>query len=315
MAADEVIEIAPHGDVLLLCSEEIENAKTIGLRVSSHVMSLASPVFRVLLAPKFREGVTLAAATTVDIPLPDNPDDMLVLCNVFHMRHDKVQPLLSANQLLRCAQLCDKYDCVMAMRPSFEVWVNVLAEVASLRELAILLTAMVLLGYQGLVASIGARLILDADGLIDDLVQPEQPKSVSICAELDKARLAYLLEASEIIENAVEFILYPDDGRDNECDWDCPATTRRVTRMIMKLREVELWPTKIRSKVLGEVVKTIEDLQVRDPRDLKFCKGIYCGHEEEEEIRSLESVSLEISGKAKALRSRVGQWGVGTVLQ
>ncbi|KAK5680580.1 hypothetical protein LTS10_007513 [Elasticomyces elasticus] len=96
MAATEIIDIAPRGDVTLLCGEQVGDKKIIGLRVSSHILSYGSPVFNSLLAPKFREGTTLATTSSVEIPLPeDDPSHMIVLCNILHMRHDQESPTRS----------------------------------------------------------------------------------------------------------------------------------------------------------------------------------------------------------------------------
>ena len=72
----------PNGDVTL-----VVGAAQVPLKVSSHVLSLASPVLATLLGPTFKEGTELQAKGQLTVPLPeDNPDVFRIICDVLHFR-------------------------------------------------------------------------------------------------------------------------------------------------------------------------------------------------------------------------------------
>ncbi|KAK5734977.1 hypothetical protein LTR17_008466 [Elasticomyces elasticus] len=342
MAATEVVEIAPHGDVLLLCSQTAENMKIIGaqapgqydgyyhflpssvehgkivgLRVSSHIMSYASPVFKALLEPRFKEGVTLAAESTVEIPLDDNLEDMRTICNIFHMRQDKVPQDLSAGEILRCAELCDKYNCAIAMQPFFRAWISLCVRtVARVGDLVNCLIAASLLNYKPLVEIIGVQLILTADTSIDKIVQPHTGKLTAICAELDKHREGILASIPQLFEEVINVLVKANvDGYEN-CDMDCKVPMMRLKLLLVQLSKSELWPTKTRSPVLAQAIASMTSFYVRDSKDLTSCNDCCIMIEEVEEEMgeevelgpwNLETISSQINSAGRRLRSEVNR--------
>ncbi|UJO19943.1 uncharacterized protein CLAFUR5_09942 [Fulvia fulva] len=113
MATDQE-EIASDGDVILVVGEE-----TTRLRVSSMMLSAASPVFKALLGPHFREGQQArSAADPVEIALPNNASEPVTW--VCLLLHHKVALELEANKvtekLFDFAVTVDKYDCSEALR-------------------------------------------------------------------------------------------------------------------------------------------------------------------------------------------------------
>lgn len=78
-----------------------------------------------MLGPHFSEGTTLASSASVEIPLPDDdPDAMEVICNVLHMRNDKVPTEFAAPDVILLAALCDKYDLCVALSPAMSLWLD-----------------------------------------------------------------------------------------------------------------------------------------------------------------------------------------------
>lgn len=64
------------GDLLLELETDTDGRLTqSSVRVSSKVLSLASPVFAAMLNPKFAEGQALLNATSPDTPSISLPDD------------------------------------------------------------------------------------------------------------------------------------------------------------------------------------------------------------------------------------------------
>ncbi|OAP54365.1 hypothetical protein AYL99_11466 [Fonsecaea erecta] len=105
------IDIDPVGDLVI----EIDHER---LRISSKVLSLASPVFNVMLRSGFKEG---NVQTTDDsprvIPLPeDDLEAFKLVCRVIHFQLDHIPQELKIESLEKLALVCDKYQCTVAMR-------------------------------------------------------------------------------------------------------------------------------------------------------------------------------------------------------
>ncbi|CUS12383.1 unnamed protein product [Tuber aestivum] len=113
--------IDPYGDLLVL----LPTAKT-KLQISSKVLSTASPVFRSMFSPRFREGAALASATKLtEIEFPDDsPQALGIIFDVLHFRHDCVSDDYSHDVLYNIALVADKYDLTRALGPWKEVWLK-----------------------------------------------------------------------------------------------------------------------------------------------------------------------------------------------
>ncbi|KAH8663685.1 hypothetical protein BGZ60DRAFT_411902 [Tricladium varicosporioides] len=135
------VVIDSEGDIVLQLHQDQPNeaaadGKTVGekletreLIVSSKVLSLASPVFRVMISGKFKEGVELAEKTasleTYDLPLPeDDADATIVLCRVLHFSIKDVPEKPTTVCLEKLAYLCDKYQCINAMKYCGGLWLR-----------------------------------------------------------------------------------------------------------------------------------------------------------------------------------------------
>ncbi|KAE9364482.1 hypothetical protein N431DRAFT_447657 [Stipitochalara longipes BDJ] len=122
---------------LLVSSPEGE----ITASVSSHAMSLASPVWRKFISPPWRpsqidkkkkasrsednEGVKLSSEPEPDEPLDFREDDaeaLLLLLRIAHLDFVSVKKRLSVEELYNLAILCDKYDCVHLIKPWVDEW-------------------------------------------------------------------------------------------------------------------------------------------------------------------------------------------------
>ncbi|GIZ45838.1 hypothetical protein CKM354_000898800 [Cercospora kikuchii] len=83
---DEIEVVAPDGDVILvtdkLCGTDLGHK----FRVSSHVLSTASPVFKAMFGPHFREGHQLRNSTEpLEILLPeDDTRGVRLMCQMLH---------------------------------------------------------------------------------------------------------------------------------------------------------------------------------------------------------------------------------------
>ena len=115
-------EPAPRGDLTLQVGSGARGLKSI--RVSSQVLSIASPVFAQMFISGFHESAV--SSSTPDqpfvFPLPeDDPDAVWLMCHVFHP--SGVGDLDVPRRLLESlALLSDKYDCAVALTPWSRMW-------------------------------------------------------------------------------------------------------------------------------------------------------------------------------------------------
>lgn len=86
------------------------NNETVHLLVSSKHMSLASPVFKVMLGENFREGQALRADGKVEILLDDDPAAFIILANVVHGKLSSVPSRVDVDVLFSLAIVADKYQ-------------------------------------------------------------------------------------------------------------------------------------------------------------------------------------------------------------
>lgn len=106
--------MASHGDVLFQpCFE----GKPVGtLLVSSHVLSIASPVFNAMFNGNFSEGQSLSTVTPKKVLLPDDdPEALILLCRITRMQASKLAEGIDLSPLADFAVLRDKYQCTEAV--------------------------------------------------------------------------------------------------------------------------------------------------------------------------------------------------------
>jgi hypothetical protein len=118
-------EIARCGDIILIVPA---GAGTMKLKVSSHVLCTASPVFRTMLGPnsKFKEACELRKCS-VETPYEhslteDCPEALMVTLLVLHCRSGMVPVDLAFRNLVELAIVCDKYSCPEGLLPWMETW-------------------------------------------------------------------------------------------------------------------------------------------------------------------------------------------------
>ncbi|CAK3817741.1 Hypothetical predicted protein [Lecanosticta acicola] len=124
-APDDTVEVARNGDVILVCGGGDSVGKIIKIVASSAILSQGSSVFASMLSPHFKEGSTLSRDSQVTVPFPeDDPDSMVVLCKVLHMRYNMKIENMSPSGILQLGVVVDKYDCLVAMSALPYYWIN-----------------------------------------------------------------------------------------------------------------------------------------------------------------------------------------------
>ena len=100
------IDIDSQGDIVML----LEGTE---LKVSSKVLAGASPVFKALISPGFREGNALQAEAEEPVSIEFPEDDAYAItsiCQILHKKEADVE-ISNADQLENIALMSDKYDC------------------------------------------------------------------------------------------------------------------------------------------------------------------------------------------------------------
>ncbi|KAL2222526.1 hypothetical protein M432DRAFT_6682 [Thermoascus aurantiacus ATCC 26904] len=124
------VDIDPNGDVHLVLRDKSYIAPgeevIVRLRVSSKILSIASPVFQAMFSPHFREGSELRSrqdpSSTVEVPLPEDEFlGMWYLCHVLHHRDPWQDREVGYAAIESMARMSHKYDCTHVLQHSCEV--------------------------------------------------------------------------------------------------------------------------------------------------------------------------------------------------
>ena len=117
------IFILDSGDLRLLVTYSNDRITFV---VSSHAISLASPIWKKILHPPFHrlpgeEEDNALQDKQIDFS-EDKGEALLPLLRIAHLQFSKVPPKLTFKSILDIAVLCDKYDCVGLVKPWLPLW-------------------------------------------------------------------------------------------------------------------------------------------------------------------------------------------------
>ncbi|KAF2491511.1 hypothetical protein BU16DRAFT_440318, partial [Lophium mytilinum] len=119
-----------HGDVVFELGRN-DGGTVTHLRVSSKILTLASPVFKAMFTHGFAESQDLSSTAPRLIPLPDdNTRAMVLLSRILHHKVARIPKKLSLGALVDLAILSDKYDCSVPLNVYGTLWVAELMESA-----------------------------------------------------------------------------------------------------------------------------------------------------------------------------------------
>lgn len=111
-ATPKCIDVAPQGD--LVVAVDSDPARRLA-KISSTIIKPASPVFRAMLGPSFKEGQATHDASN-PLSLPD--DDAISMLNLFHILHyngDKAKKT-EDDWIQKLVVVCDKYECTESLK-------------------------------------------------------------------------------------------------------------------------------------------------------------------------------------------------------
>lgn len=161
---DGMLVVDPYGDVILIVGGTSLNES---IQVSSHVLSLASTVFKAMFKHHFPEGHRLEAAkgSPVSIDLPEDDSEVTRLaCRVLHHQIDNTAEDPSLVVLSKLATFCDKYDCTHSVRPAAHQWLQRHHLKAPLERIQNLLTLSYMFDVPELFSTVTAELVLNHTG-------------------------------------------------------------------------------------------------------------------------------------------------------
>ncbi|KAK5128283.1 hypothetical protein LTR85_002950 [Meristemomyces frigidus] len=241
------IDVDPHGDTLLAFPTANEDGEC-KLRVSSAGPSLGSSVFRSMFSHRFREGLELGATSSVEVPLPDDdPKAMAILCNVLHHRNDRIPTAaaLSAADLLKVAEMSDKYDCAVALQPTARGWLAVFEKRTKIEDRQSMISAAYLFNDDRGFKEFARCIVLQTAGPIWDPATRD-----------DAGPFRKLFECTNQQRKIVTFIeshvgsLLTDRDRDRTalrlmCSPTCAYVEAYTALFLRELKKRDLWPSKL----------------------------------------------------------------------
>ncbi|GIZ45956.1 hypothetical protein CKM354_000910100 [Cercospora kikuchii] len=191
----EVHQVAPRGDVKLICPNEGDEEGTF-IIVSSVVLRMGSAVFEAMLGPHFKEGLTLAGGARLELPLPeDEAASMLTMCQVMHMKAVTAAPATS-KELLGLAVLADKYDCKIALSYPVSNWMQQPSIRESNQDRVNLFTAAYLMGLHHDFTMLGKDIVMQScsQAFSGSLIPDRRPQKA--IATLNKQRTRIVRQIS-----------------------------------------------------------------------------------------------------------------------
>jgi hypothetical protein len=121
---DELKEIFQSGDLIL---ETTKGDGSVGYVVSSQVLCMTSKVFLKMMGRDslFKEAIDVRRANVLGfhpavVTVEDDHQALEFILNVLHHRHDMLPKVLSFPELVRIAEICDKYELQLALKPTLD---------------------------------------------------------------------------------------------------------------------------------------------------------------------------------------------------
>lgn len=103
----------------------------------------------------------------------DDPAAMLSLCQLLHCHVDMVDPNPDVMTLLGLATVCDKYNCVPALRYPSRIWLNPLVDSTGANDLNDLLVASYLFDCAEVFTKVTCKLLEKWTGSFKELIRDD----------------------------------------------------------------------------------------------------------------------------------------------
>ncbi|KAK6429444.1 hypothetical protein LTR95_014408 [Oleoguttula sp. CCFEE 5521] len=299
-----IIDVSEDGDVLLVVTSGWVTRDTAGFRCSSAALSLASPVFKAILAapiattlpqPPATDSAFTFASTSPStevgklVPLrePDS-DALVVILNIIHFKTIYLPGRLAPDRLLHVGTLAAKYQCVNAISRACTPWFDEIYT-ANLREdTATMVQAAYDLNDAVFFTRFTNRYILTAPRPMKAIAAPQSDDNIAgalrlrhIAAEASlRFDIDLLLElcAVALDKESKHYIdCPPDTDPDPVPAWSdlaviCSVDSQAAPIYLAAMRDAELWPPSAWAKhQIGDVVERVREFRVPDYDDCDKC--------------------------------------------
>jgi hypothetical protein len=121
---DELKEIFKSGDLIL---KTTTGDRSVGYVVSSQVLCMTSKVFLKMLGrdSPFKEAMDVRRANVLGfqpavVTVDDDDKALEFILQILHHRHDMLPTALVFHELVRTAEICDKYELQLALKPTVD---------------------------------------------------------------------------------------------------------------------------------------------------------------------------------------------------
>ncbi|KAF2208043.1 hypothetical protein CERZMDRAFT_49995 [Cercospora zeae-maydis SCOH1-5] len=126
-----IVDICSEGDTLLVVQGIAGVSQSVGIRVSSSALAIASPVFRRILVPSSSLAPPTPSPGTEEQREPrpihlanDDGDALFLLLNILHLRNDALPARIQPDLLLRFVATCARYECIVAAGRAASQWLD-----------------------------------------------------------------------------------------------------------------------------------------------------------------------------------------------
>jgi hypothetical protein len=290
------INIVEDGDVLLVVRQG--DAQPVGIRCSSIALSMASPVFKAVLATPAtpHPPATDSAASPMTgrlVPLPDDDGSaILTLCYAFHFRSDLLPTSTTSHALLELGQTALKYQCVHAISRTTSQWFDRIFELNQAADLLKTIHAAYLLDEPVFFARFTSRYIKTSPR------GQKPPTPAQALPTITTALYVRQLDAASAVRLHVDILVDPCAialGKESHHYIDCPPDTEPDELPVLPsgepgkpvvcvvdsqgapiylgaLRDVGIWPTLAwGAKTIGELIQATTALSTPDYDDCDRC--------------------------------------------
>lgn len=268
-------------------------AGSVGLRCSSHILAMTSPVLARLLV-----AATDRTPNEVRISLPDDDGDaLLLLCNILHLRNNALPSRLPADLLYKVAMLADKYQCATAAGRATMGWFDHLLHIptgTAHHDTLWMVQAAYALDEPVAFARFTERWVL-SEGMgstISFATVPEIDKTGrKLAVELHNRRqalistvrtdvdlmvnpcsVAYSKSSEHYIDYMPEMTPDPDEETGRIVGSLCYVDSQASNTFLGALRDNGIWPSTVWPDTLGQVIDKVKGFGVPRYDDCDKCE-------------------------------------------
>ncbi len=160
----ETLRLHPEADARLVIQGDPTLDVPKEFLVSSAVLTVASPYFRVLFGPNFKEGIETRRGDCPTIVMGDDDlEGMETILSLLHFQTLERFDTLTPEALAAVALQSDKYDCARALRPWVAQWFRHVRGTTDPEKLGFLLVAAYFLRIPDQFLALSARTVRHAD--------------------------------------------------------------------------------------------------------------------------------------------------------